>query len=67
MDSLSHWMISENTVLQAVSFHLPARRFHFIIQFLKPMLILGKFTLGAFQSLALKTKLRGKHNLDEPQ
>lgn len=54
MDSLSHWMASQNTVLQAVSFHLPARGFHFIIQFLKATLSLGKFTLGAFQSLALR-------------
>jgi len=53
MDSLSHWMASENTVLQAVSFHLPARGFHFIIQFLKPTFrLLDKFTLVAFQSLA---------------
>lgn len=55
MDSLSHWMPSENTALQAVSFHLRAREFNSIIQYLKLTLrLLGKFTPVAFQSLALR-------------
>lgn len=53
MDSLSHWMASENTVLQTVSFHLPDRGFHYIIQVLKPSLrLLDKFIPVAFQSFA---------------